>query len=167
MKFPNGLKRLNHITAFSAGVIILIIAVLTTIEGIARGIFNHPTTWSLDVCQYLLIWAIFLGSSQAFEKKNHVAVDFIREGMGRRLGHGVQRGFAIMGYLLTMIYVGILSWSSLDMLIYGFKWNQLTRGIIQIPVVWLYLAMLIGSVAMLITIGGIILDLIGGNKNYY
>ncbi len=94
-------------------------------------------------------------------------MDFIREGLGRKLGSGVQRGFAIMGYVLALIYVGILSWSSIDMLIYGFKWNKLTRGIIQIPIVWLYLAMLIGSVAMLINIGCIILDLMDGNKDYY
>lgn len=92
MRFPLWLQTCNRVLGIVSGIIILMISGLTTMEGIARGIFDSPTTWSLDVCQYLLIWAIFLGSSYAFQDKSHVSVDFIREGAGTRFGSGVQRG---------------------------------------------------------------------------
>lgn len=166
MKFPKILQRFNSAVALFAGVIILIIGILTTMEGIARGLFNAPTTWSLNVAQYLLIWAIFLGSAYAFQEKTHVAVDFIREGVGNRWGRGAQRILSLCGYTLALVYVAIIAWNSIDMLEFAIKYDKLTLGIVQIPIVWLYLAMLIGSLTMIVTIFFIILDLIGKSETY-
>ena len=166
MKFPEILRRFNSAVALFAGVIILIIGILTTMEGIARGLFNLPTTWSLNVAQYLLIWAIFLGSAYAFQEKTHVAVDFIREGVGNRWGRGAQRILSLCGYTLAFVYVAIIAWNSIDMLEFAIKYDKLTLGIVQIPIVWLYLAMLIGSLTMIVTIFFIILDLIGKRETY-
>ena len=166
MKFPEILRRFNSAVALFAGVIILIIGILTTMEGIARGLFNTPTTWSLNVAQYLLIWAIFLGSAYAFQEKTHVAVDFIREGVGNRWGRGVQRILSLCGYTLALVYVAIIAWNSIDMLEFAIKYDKLTLGIVQIPIVWLYLAMLIGSLSMIVTMFFIIVDLIGKSETY-
>jgi TRAP-type C4-dicarboxylate transport system permease small subunit len=166
MKFPELLRRFNAALALLSGVIILIIGILTTMEGIARGLFNAPTTWSLNVAQYLLIWAIFLGSAYAFQEKTHVAVDFIREGVGNRWGKGAQRILSLCGYTFAFVYVAIIAWNSIDMLKLAIKYDTLTLGIVQIPIVWLYLAMLIGSLSMIVTLFFIILDLIGKRKTY-
>jgi len=166
MEFPTKLKRFNYAAAVLAGMIILVIGILSTMEGILRGIFNHPTTWSLDICQYLLIWAIFLGSAYAFQEKSHVAVDFIREKIGMKFGMNMQKKISITGYLFTIIFVLVLAWNSIDMLAYGIKWGKLTRGTIQIPISWLYSAILIGSIVMTITLFFIILSLISGKKEY-
>lgn len=166
MGMPLYLKRFNYITAIVSGLIILVIGIFTTMEGIVRGVFNHPTTWSLDICQYMLIWAVFLGSAYAFQEKSHVSVEFIREGVGRAAGPGMQRGLSILGYFFSILYVAVLTWSSIDMLQYGMKWNKLTRGTVQIPIVWLYAAILIGSLIMLITLLFIIISLLKGNEDY-
>lgn len=166
MKFPELLRRFNAATALLAGVIILIIGILTSMEGIARGVFHNPTTWSLNVAQYLLIWAIFLGSAYAFQEKTHVAVDFIREGIGNQWGRGIQRILSLSGYTFALVYVAILAWNSIDMLELAIKYDKLTLGIVQISIIWLYLAMLIGSVTMIVTILFIILDLIGKRETY-
>lgn len=166
MKFPQNLKTLNHAASTLAGGIILTIGFLTTIEGIARGLFNSPTGWSLDVCRYLLIWAIFLGSAFAFQEKGHVAVDFIREGLGQKIGSSYQRFFASVGYWFALLYVIVLTYSSVDMMIYAVQMDKLTRGTMQIPIVWLYLAMGIGSVGMVITLCFILLDLKSGSDEY-
>lgn len=166
MKFPQLLRRFNAAVALLSGVIILIIGILTTMEGIARGLFNAPTTWSLNVAQYLLIWAIFLGSAYAFQEKTHVAVDFIREGVGNRWGRGAQRMLSLCSYAFAFVYVVIMAWNSIDMLKLAIKYDKLTLGIVQIPIIWLYLAMLIGSLTMIATIFFIILDLIGKRETY-
>lgn len=166
MKFPQSLRTFNHAAAVLAGVIILIIGFLTTIEGIARGLFNSPTSWSLDVCRYLLVWTIFLGSAFAFQEKGHVAVDFMRKGLGRKFGCSCQRCLSSIGYLIALLYVMVLMYSSVDLMVYAFQNDKLTRGTIQIPIVWLYLAMGIGSIGMVITLCFIQLDLKSGSDEY-
>ena len=166
MTFPHWLRTTNRILGMVSGIIILTISGLTTMEGMARGIFDSPTTWSLDVCQYLLIWAIFLGTSYAFQDKSHVSVDFIREGAGTRFGPGMQKGMAAAGYIFSLIYVAVLAWDSVDMFLFGLKWGKLTRGTIQIPIVWLYAAIFLGSVAMAVTIVFILASLAGKENDY-
>lgn len=166
MSLPRRLRGFNRGTAVLSGIIILVIGLLTAMEGIARGLFNAPTTWSLDICQYLLIWAIFLGSAPAFQEKTHVSVDFIREGMGRRFGGPVRRGMTLLGYLFALVYTVILAWNSIDMLAFGLRLGKLTRGTVQIPIVWLYLAILAGSAFMIVTILFILVSLIRGKKDF-
>lgn len=166
MGFPKLLKTINYNVAVLAGAIVLLIGFFTTLEGVARGIFNSPTDWSLDVCRYLLIWVIFLGSGYTFQEKGHVAVDFIREGVGRKLGSALQRFFAVVGYVFALIYVCVLAWSCIDMTVYAVQVEKLTRGTIQIHIAWLYLAMLIGCVGMVTTLCFILLDLISGSDKY-
>jgi len=166
LEFPPILKRLNRISAIIAGILIFFIGVLSTMEGIVRGFFSSPTSWSVDISVYMLIWAIFLATASAFEDKNHVSVDFVREGMGRRWGSGVQRSLAIVSYIMALVYVVAFTWSSLSILYDAVKYGKLTRAIVQIPVSYLYIGMVVGSIAMLVTLVFIIVTLFSGKNDY-
>jgi C4-dicarboxylate transporter DctQ subunit len=166
LEFPSFLKRLNRASAIFAGILIFFIGILSTMEGIVRSFFSSPTSWSVDVSVYMLIWAIFLATASAFQDKNHVSVDFVREGMGRRWGSGVQRYLTIVGYLMALVYVVAFTWSSLSILYDAVKFEKLTRAIVQIPVSYLYIGMVIGSIAMLVTLVFIIISLISGKNDY-
>jgi C4-dicarboxylate transporter DctQ subunit len=166
MEFPKILNKINRILGLISGAIILIIGILTSMEGIARGLFDQPTTWSLDVCRYLLIWAVFLSSSFAFQEKAHVSVDFFREGIGKKTIPVLQRVMAILGYIFSLVYILIIVWGGLYMFVHGLKWERLTRGTIQIPIIWVYWAVVIGSVMMAITVIAILINLIRGKNDY-
>lgn len=166
MKYPQFLERFNRILGNIAGGLIIVIALFSALEGILRGIFSSPTTWTLNISQYILIWAVFLGTAYAFQEKNHVVVDFVREAAGRRWGFGIQKILAILSYLIALVFVVVILWNSIELLVDALKLNILTLGTIQIPASYLYMAMLVGSLAMLITIVCIVLDLFSGSKKY-
>ena len=73
---------------------------------------------------------------------------------------------AAAGYIFSLIYVTVLAWDSVDMFFFGLKWGKLTRGTIQIPIVWLYAAIFLGSVAMAVTIVFILASLAGKETDY-
>lgn len=73
---------------------------------------------------------------------------------------------AAAGYLFSLAYVAVLAYDSVDMFLFGLKWGKLTRGTIQIPIVWLYAAIFIGSVAMAVTIVFILASLAGKENTY-
>ncbi|MCL6449502.1 MAG: TRAP transporter small permease [Armatimonadetes bacterium] len=161
------LRKINHALAIFSGVIILSIGILSTWGTITRVLLTNPNTWSLEVSQYLLIWAIFLGSAYAFQKNTHVAVSFIREAVGKRWGSGLERKLAVLGYILALVYVLVLTWVSFHLLDTALRLHKLTTGCVQIPTAYLYLAMVLGSILMVVTLVFIILEIWKKGTNIY
>lgn len=166
MKFPNSLKKINHFIATVCGILILITAILTFMEGTLRSIFSKPTTWSMDLCRYLLIWFTFLGAAYTFQEKGHVAVDFVRERIGNWYGLGVRKILSVMAYSFSLIFLIVIFQYSIKMITAAIKFGQLTTAMVQIPTTYLLIAMPIGSFIMIITVIFIIIDIIGGSKDF-
>lgn len=159
-------SKINRALAIISGTIILIIGIFSIWGPISRILLSTPNTWSLDVSRYLLIWAIFLGSASAFQSKTHVSVDFVRENISEKWGIGIGRILVIFGYALTLVYVSVFAWVSMNSIKVALQLHKLTLGEIQIPIVYFYLAMLIGSVLMFITVLCIIADLMAKGDKY-
>ena len=166
LKFNTFISALNRICAIVAGLMIFVVGIFSTYEGLARGLFSSPTIWSSDVTRYMMIWAIFLGTASAFLGKTHISVDFVRDLIGRRWGPGLQRFLAILGYFFSLVYVLVLAWCSLDLFGEAYREGKLSYGTIQIPVTYLYLAMVVGSVLMVMTLLPIIASLIRKKDDY-
>ena len=166
MSFFSFITKANKVFAIISGILIGVIGLFATYEGIARSLFSSPTIWSSDLSRYIMIWAIFLGTASAFLDKTHISVDFIRETVGRKWGMGAQRVLAILGYLFTLVYIAVLGWCSQDLFFEALKEGKLTYGTIQIPVAYLYLAMVIGSLLMAATVIPIIAGLVRKKDQY-
>jgi C4-dicarboxylate transporter, DctQ subunit len=166
MKYPRFLGRFNQVIGTFAGALIVIMGLLATMEGILRGLFSSPTFWSLDVSQYLLIWTIFLSTAYAFQEKAHVSVDLVKDFVGQRWGTGAKRVLIVVGYVLALVFILVLTWDSADLILTAIKLEKLTIGTVQIPIVYLYTAMMAGCLFMLVTVICIILDVIGGGEKY-
>ncbi|MBP1716713.1 MAG: putative dicarboxylate transporter small rane protein [Deltaproteobacteria bacterium] len=159
-------RRLNHFAAIISGVMIVIISLLCFLETIARNLFSQPTSWTLDISTYFLIWAFFLGSAAAFQEKTHVSVDFFRDMIARSFGRIWGRILAIAGYLFSLGYILVLLVGTIYLIKDALNLKKLTLAVIQIPVVYLYLAMLLGSFLMIVVVIFIILDLLNKKDQY-
>ena len=166
MKYPQFLEKINRFTGVVSGGLIICLGLLATMEGVLRGFFSQPTSWSLDLSQYILIWMVFLGTSYAFQEKGHVSVDLFKEWVGERFGTGLLRVMNIIGYLMALTFIIVIGWCSVASFTTAIKYGKLTLGNFQIPIAYLYAAMVTGSVFMVITVVCIILDLIDGGKKY-
>lgn len=166
MDFFSSIRRLNHIAAVIAGILIFMISFLCFFETIARNFFSQPTSWTLDISTYFLIWAFFLGSAAAFQERTHVSVDFIRNMLARLLGIPWARILSIAGYLFSLVYILVLLGGTIYLMIDALHLHKLTLAVIQIPVVYLYLAMLLGCILMTVVVVFIILDLAKKGDQY-
>jgi C4-dicarboxylate transporter DctQ subunit len=160
------MSRFNLVLAIISGILVTIIGFLAVFEAVMRGLFNSPTSWGSDVSQYLLIWAIFLGTSYSLQEKGHVAVDFIRDAVANAGWLKVRYVLAIIGYLFCLVVIIVLLWQGYDTWIRAIAVNKLTTANLQIPIAYLYTAIVFGSICMLTTAFCIIIDLIGGGKKY-
>ena len=166
MKYPKFMRVVNRTLAIIAGAMICTFGILAVVEVIARTFFSSPTVWSVDISSYLLIWAVFLGSSYAFQEKGHVGVDMIRDIVEKRFGKLPRRVMAIVGYAISLAVVIALLRAGLILARTAIDFNQLTLAFVQIPAIYLYAAIVVGSVAMAVTVIFVILDLFSKGDYY-
>jgi TRAP-type C4-dicarboxylate transport system permease small subunit len=166
VKYPLMLEKINRRLAFFAGAVILATGVLAVFESISRTFFNSPTVWSIDFSVYIFIWAIFLGSPFAYQENGHVAVDLIRDIVERRGGKTPRRVMAVAGYVFAEVTIFVLLYAAVKMAKFALSSHQITIALIQIPVFFLDMAMIVGSIMMAVTLIFIILDLFVGGEKY-
>ena len=166
MKFPKFMRVINKTLAIIAGGMIFTMGILAVVEVISRSFFKAPTVWSVDIESYLLIWAVFLGQGYAFQEKGHVGVDLVRDIVEKRFGKMPRRAMAIIGYVISLAVVIALLRAGLILAQTAVSLNQLTLAFIQIPAIYLYAAIVIGSIAMVVTVVLVILDLFSKEEKY-
>ncbi len=146
--FIRKLKTLNEAAATISGVLIFLICLLAVVEVVARTVFDSPTRWSLAFSQFMLLYAIFLGSAYCFQERGHIRVDILVEHMPRRM----KAIFNIIGLLIASIFVSVLIWKGYENMILSARFDFLTITTIQIPAAYLYAIIFGGSILMLLSI---------------
>lgn len=119
--------------SFSAIVVILGFQILL------RMVFNAPTMWAEEVCRYLFIWLLFLGSAVAFSKGGHLIVDVIFVKLPRRL----QLILTFCYYIVIAAFSGYLLYSG--MLYAISQWTRPMYTVSFINLGWVDLCIPIGS----------------------
>lgn len=162
MKFPAGLARLNHFLSVVSGGLLMLIGCLSVLEVFMRSVLNRPTVWTMDISQFSLIWAIFIGAGYAFQEKAHVRVDLFTEVLPPK----AKKAAAIFGYAVVLGFVAVLTQSAVTLMRGALRLNRYTISMVQIPQWILITAILLGCGLMMLTLIGILLDLIGNGKKY-
>ncbi|MDR1246671.1 MAG: TRAP transporter small permease subunit [Clostridiales Family XIII bacterium] len=166
MKYPPLLEKLNLYLSRVSGLLLFLIAAFAVFEAIARSFFASPTIWTADISSYMLLCALFLGLSYTYQENGHVAVDIMKNAFVRLFG---ERGYMIINlfnYIISFVVTVVLIRGVLHVMESAARFGQLTNANIQIPVVFLYVIMLVGSVLMALTVIFIVIDIISGGKKY-
>ena len=169
MKYPVIWAKINKGIAVVAGCLALVIACFSVFEAVARYVFNSPTSWTLNVSCYILVWSIFLGSSYAFQEGSHVGVDMVKDWVDKKTKgkkRHPRRVMSIIGYILTFIFLMVILYGAFGLIQKAIAYHTLTLATNPIPVAVLYLGMIIGTILMLITLVLMILDLLSGSDKY-
>ena len=166
MHYPRVLKLINYRIAYVGGIFLFCIAGLTVFEALRRAIFTTSTMWILDVTLYLLIWAVFLGTSYAMQEHAHIAVDFVKTGLCKLLGRYSNKAITIIGYVCVLVFVLVIFRFLFSFIIPAVRNNTMSYGTFQIPIAFLYSAIAVGMVMLLITTVFIILDILSGSDEY-
>jgi C4-dicarboxylate transporter DctQ subunit len=160
------IRRVNHIAAVISGIFIVIMSFLCSFEAVARNVFSRPTTWTLDISSYFLIYAFFLASAAAIQEKTHVSVDFIRNMIRGKFGEIWGRVLSISGYVFCLVFILVLLGTMISFTGDALRFNKLTLAVVQIPLIYLYVAALGGCILMMVVVIFIVLDLLRGSDEY-
>ena len=172
MRYPKFMYVINKIGAYFCGIYTLVISALAVMESILRKVFASPTTWTLNLSTGLFIWAAFLGSSWAFQELGHVSVDLIRnlvDSKSKSESRKPRRIMAIIGYIISFIVMCAFlygGWFVTSKSINPDGTFALATYAFKFPLIISYLAIIVGSIQMMLTLLFIVLDLIAGGDKY-
>jgi TRAP-type C4-dicarboxylate transport system permease small subunit len=106
-------RRVEALLGVAASTILLAMMLLTTVDVVARYVFNRPLRGAFEVTELLLLVLIFAGLPLVSFTNEHAVMDFIDRVLGRRALRGLQAGVEVVSALL-MVFLAWLTWGKAD-----------------------------------------------------
>lgn len=103
----------------SVSLLIFLIMTITTVEVVARYVFNHPTIWVWPINRQLFGVFILFAGIYTMSKGDHIRIEILYDHFSSRLKL-IARSIALASFI---VFVGVLIWQGSWM-----GWNSLTVG---------------------------------------
>jgi TRAP-type mannitol/chloroaromatic compound transport system permease small subunit len=113
------IDRLSEKTGKVISLVILGMVAVTTVEVVARYVFNHPTMWAWPVNRQLFGVYILFGGIYALRQRGHIRIEIFYNHFPPRM-KGIARWIGFIAFLLVM---GVLIWQGTWM-----GWNAVAVG---------------------------------------
>ena len=140
-RLPRPLEALGRVVD---GIVVAIGAVMIAIvfANVVFHLFGRDNPWTIELSEFLMVWVTFLGGACAARRNAHMTITEIVD----RLAPRARRLADLAIQAVTMAVLGLLAWFGMG--IVNASWgNELT--VLRIPMALQYLALPVGSVAML------------------
>lgn len=124
----------NSISAFCAvvaGIAIVVIATLTTVEVVTRNFFASPLGWNVGLVeQYLMMAIAFFGTVTAYRSGAHVAVVTLFE----KASEPARKLLLVLTYLIVLAGLALLIYSGIQAAQFSFVTNEMPPpGMAELP----------------------------------
>jgi len=96
--------------AFLAGVLIVVIMFLMTLEAFMRYFFLIGLAWVMEICEYMLFLIGFFGAAWLLKRQGHVNVDFVLHFLNPKARALLNMITSTMGSIVCLI----ITWSSME-----------------------------------------------------
>ena len=131
--------RLNRIAEWALAALVTVMVVSVTAQVIFRYGVQSSLTWSEEVARYSFIWAIFLGTSVAARRGQHIVVDALVAAFPR----GLQRWLRLANLLICSGFFALFAYVSVLLVQNAFTQRSSS---LEIPIAWVYASAVIGAV---------------------
>ncbi len=162
-RFVHAMDRLNAGLTRLCGLALALMVVSVFIGVLARFVFSHTSLrisvpWTEEVSRYLMIWTVFLGAGIACRHGKLIGVEFLVAGLPPSLGRMVK----YLSFLLAVAFYALLCVVGLQWVEFG---QSQTSPVMEIPLVTVNLAMVVGGVLMLLNTIALVLATRGAGRD--
>jgi len=131
----------DKIIALIAMTLLVVLCILVWLEVFLRFVLNSPISWAPELCRYLFVWIVYLGTFMALKRGAHMKMDIIP----RFLSDFLNRILVLLNRLIVIAYTAIVFWSGLILI--GKSMNQMMT-ILPLPMGVIHLIIPISSFLM-------------------
>ena len=130
LKLDSIIERVSNWGLLSSGILILVMAFLSTYAVARRYLLHSPEPYSYELSTIFLTYCVVLSVSGLQRAKRHLRVDFI----ANYFSPTVQIIFIdIIGPILALFYVSIVTWQSWIIALYSFGVSETSQSVWQEP----------------------------------
>lgn len=142
------LKKLNSILGYIAGILIFATALIILYDVVVRYFFNSPSLYIPYMSAFMILGAIFIGTSWAMQAGGHVFVEIVTD----KLKPLPRKICFTIGFGLAMFFVICLLYACFTFASTAAANNWAAQGNLPVPSVILYGIMSFGAAMLLITL---------------
>jgi TRAP-type C4-dicarboxylate transport system permease small subunit len=108
------------VMAFMCGLILVFIMVAICFDVVMRYFFNRPSSWVIEISEYLLVYMTFLGAAWVLKYEGHVKVDALTIMLSEKM----QTATGIISSLIGVMVCFTIAWfGSIE------TWDTFERGV--------------------------------------
>lgn len=115
--------------SFFAGLLLLIVVVLTVADVLSRSMFNASILGTIDISTLLLVAIVFLGLASAEMDGRHVSVNLLEANCSR----SKRNVFNILRVVLLTLLAIVMAWGLFGVLLSAIDRSETTNGILRLP----------------------------------
>lgn len=135
----------------AACLIMVSLMVIVTGAQIVFRVFFTALVWSEELTRYLLAWSSFIGASCVYRHAGHISITLVQDALPPRL-RGVLR---LVIHLLCAAFFALMIWYGTS---YALRMGRQMSPAMRIPMSYMYAAISIGGVMMMLHTIDMILD---------
>ncbi len=122
-------------------VVVMAVLVLDVVWNVAsRYLLNAPSSFSVELARYLLIWVGLLGGAYASGKKEHIAINLLPQKLQKRNPAKRRRLDIFINILIILFALFVFIIGGFRLMFIAFKMTQVSATM-QIPMGIVYLAL--------------------------
>lgn len=164
MIFLRWLEVINSFFGKLVGLMLAAMTISVTIQVLSRMVIskiaflNLNVAWTEEVARYLMIWMVFVGGALAVRKGKMIAIETLAQSIPEKLGKGLK----YVAHLISMVFYLFIFFIGMEWVRFG---GSETAPVIQLPMSYIYLAMVVGAALMTINTIGFLVETIVMKKD--
>lgn len=127
------IKVFSSLGARSSQILLFTAVVIIFYDVVMRYLFNSPSSWVLEISEYILVFIVVAGAANVQKKKMHIKMDFFYN----KFGVNIRCYLDLIFYMVTVIFAFLIFMTSLQMTLtayyYGSRSNSLIGTAMFIP----------------------------------
>jgi C4-dicarboxylate transporter, DctQ subunit len=140
IRLEKGWEIFDHVInflAFLAGILVILLMLITCFQVVMRYIFHAPFGWVVEICEYMLLYITFLGTAWLLRENGHVGVDIVLNFLHPQLRK-----------ILILVTSGICALACPFLVLYGMMitWDYFERGTLVMQTIntpkWILMAVI-------------------------
>jgi len=96
---------------------------------VMRYAFNRPTTWALEISEYMLVFMTFVGAAQIQKQSAHIRMDYFYNKFSDRMRHYL----VIFFNLLAFIFILLIFLTSVKMVLIAHQYGSKSSSLLGTP----------------------------------
>ena len=144
-------ERLNRVAEQLLALLVMVTVVAVTAQVIFRYGMQSSLTWSEELARYSFIWSIFIGTSVAAYRNQHIVVDALVKAMPRAL----QRRLRVANLLLCTVFFALFAYVSILLVQNAVPQKSSS---LEISIAWVYASAVLGAVLTVLHLASAILQ---------